>query len=122
MAHPGDMLLACLGCAVVGVLVSLPSRRLFGDYLAIITLFFGQIFYNLVGNLSITNGPNGLTDLDPLGFFGLHIATVRAYYYVALVLFTVVVSVLWLINHSRTGGRGARCARTRWPRSSWACR
>jgi ABC-type branched-subunit amino acid transport system permease subunit len=100
---PATMLLACLGCAVVGVLVSLPSRRLFGDYLAIITLFFGQIFYNLVGNLSITNGPNGLTDLDPLGFFGLHINTVRGYFYVALVLFTVVVSVLWLINHSRTG-------------------
>ena len=100
---PATMVLACLGCAVVGVLVSLPSRRLFGDYLAIITLFFGQIFYNLVGNLSITNGPNGLTDLDPLGFFGLHINTVRAYFYVALVLFTVVVSVLWLVNHSRTG-------------------
>ena len=118
---PATMLLACLGCAVVGVLVSLPSRRLFGDYLAIITLFFGQIFYNLVGNLSITNGPNGLTDLDPLGFFGLHINTVRSYFYVALVLFTVVVSVLWLINHSRTGRRGPRCARTRWPPSSWAC-
>src|SRR5207253_385356 len=37
---PATMLLAALGCAVVGVLVSLPSRRLFGDYLAIITLFF----------------------------------------------------------------------------------
>jgi branched-chain amino acid transport system permease protein len=100
---PATMLLAALGCAVVGILVSLPSRRLFGDYLAIITLFFGQIFYNLVGNLSMTNGPNGLTNLDPLGFFGLHITTVRQYFYVALVLFVVVVSVLWLLNHSRTG-------------------
>ncbi len=100
---PATMAIACLGCAIVGILVSLPSRRLFGDYLAIITLFFGQIFYNLVGNLSITNGQNGLTNLDPLGFFGLHITNVRRYYYVALVVFTVVVIVLWLINHSRTG-------------------
>src|SRR5262249_18613564 len=59
------MAVATLLCAVVGVLVGLPSRRLLGDYLAIITLFFGQIFYNLVGNLDQTNGPNGLTNLDP---------------------------------------------------------
>ena len=111
-----------VGCAIVGILVSLPSRRLFGDYLAIITLFFGQIFYNLVGNLSITNGQNGLTNLDPLGFFGLHITNVRRYYYVALVVFTVVVIVLWLINHSRTGRAWRRCARTRWLHSSSACR
>jgi ABC-type branched-subunit amino acid transport system permease subunit len=97
------MVVVGLGCAVVGMLVSLPSRRLFGDYLAIITLFFGQIFYNLVGNLSLTNGQNGMTNLDPLDFFGFHITTVRQYFYVALVLFTVVTCVLWLINHSRTG-------------------
>jgi branched-chain amino acid transport system permease protein len=97
------MAIACLGCAFVGILVSLPSRRLFGDYLAIITLFFGQIFYNLVGNLNATNGPNGITNLDPLGFFGLHINTVRQYYYVALAVFVAVVVVLWLVNQSRTG-------------------
>jgi branched-chain amino acid transport system permease protein len=97
------MAIATVGCAIVGLLVGLPSRRLLGDYLAIITLFFGQIFYNVVGNLSITNGPNGLTNLDPLSFFGLQITNVRGYYYVALVLFTLVVVVLWLVNHSRTG-------------------
>jgi branched-chain amino acid transport system permease protein len=101
---PATIVVVCIGCAVVGVLVSIPSRRLFGDYLAIITLFFGQIFYNVAGNwTTITNGQNGLTNLDPLDFFGLHITTVRRYYYVALVLFTVVVIILWLINHSRTG-------------------
>src|SRR5262249_56187794 len=71
--------------------------------LAIITLFFGQIFYNLVGNLDQTNGPNGLTNLDPLSFFGFDISNVRRYYYVALVVFTLVVVVLWLISNSRTG-------------------
>jgi len=97
------MVVVGFGCAIVGILVSLPSRRLFGDYLAIITLFFGQIFYNLVGNLSLTNGQNGMTNLDPLNFFGFHITTVRQYFYVALILFTVVTCVLWLVNNSRTG-------------------
>ena len=97
------MAIATVGCAIVGLFVGLPSRRLLGDYLAIVTLFFGQIFYNVVGNLSITNGPNGLTNLDPLSFFGYQINSVRAYYYVALVLFVLVVVVLWLVNHSRTG-------------------
>ena len=100
---PATMAVAMVGCAVVGLLVGLPSRRLLGDYLAIITLFFGQIFFNVVGNLSITNGPNGLTNLDPLSFFGLRIDNVRGYYYVALIMFALVVVVLWLVNHSRTG-------------------
>ena len=100
---PATMAVAAFGCAIVGVLVSLPSRRLVGDYLAIITLFFGQIFYNLVGNLASTNGQNGMTNLDPLDFFGYHINSVRQYYYVALVAFTLVVIVLWLINNARTG-------------------
>ncbi len=97
------MAVATLGCALVGLVVGLPSRRLLGDYLAIITLFFGQIFFNVVGNLNITNGPNGLTDLDPLSFLGYHITDVRGYYYVALILFTLVVVVLWLLSNSRTG-------------------
>jgi branched-chain amino acid transport system permease protein len=97
------MAIATVGCAIVGLFVGLPSRRLLGDYLAIVTLFFGQIFYNVVGNLSITNGPNGMINLDPLRFFGYRITSVRQYYYVALVLFVFVVVVLWLVNHSRTG-------------------
>src|SRR5262249_25687883 len=42
------MAIATAGCAIVGLFVGLPSRRLLGDYLAIVTLFFGQIFYNVV--------------------------------------------------------------------------
>jgi branched-chain amino acid transport system permease protein len=99
----GTMALVVVAAAVLGVLVGLPSRRLVGDYLAIVTLFFGQIFFNLANNLSLTNGPNGLTNLDPLSFFGYHVTTVRAYFYVALIIFTLVAVVLWLVNNSRTG-------------------
>lgn len=99
----GTMALIVVAAALLGVLVGLPSRRLVGDYLAIVTLFFGQIFFNVANNLSLTHGPNGLTNLDPLSFFGYHVTTVRAYFYTALVLFTVIAVVLWLVSNSRTG-------------------
>jgi ABC-type branched-subunit amino acid transport system permease subunit len=102
-------------CALLGLLVGLPSRRLLGDYLAIVTLFFGQIFYVLVSNsdritlpwndqpTDITGGPNGIADLDNMSFFGLEISSVRGYFYLALIAFTVVISCLWLLNNSRPG-------------------
>ncbi len=64
------------------MLLGLPSRRLVGDYLAIVTLFFLQIFVVLTNNADritlpwidsptdFTGGPNGITDLDPLRLFG----------------------------------------------------
>ena len=67
---------------MVGLLLGLPSRRLLGDYLAIVTLFFGQAFVTFVTNgnrltllghsraVDLTSGPNGISDLDPLNFFG----------------------------------------------------
>ena len=104
-----------LACAALGLFVGLPSRRLRGDYLAIVTLFFAQIFYVLVNNADritlpwkshptdITGGPNGIAGIDNLSFLGIHVTSVRGYYYVALVIFTVVVAALWLVNNSRTG-------------------
>ncbi len=102
-------------CAALGLFVGLPSRRLRGDYLAIVTLFFAQIFYVLVNNADritlpwkshptdITGGPNGIAGIDNLSFLGIHVTSVRGYYYIALVIFTVVVAALWLVNNSRTG-------------------
>ncbi len=63
--------------ALLGFLLGLPSRRLIGDYLAIVTLFFAQIFVVLTTNADritlpwndsptdFTGGPNGIADLDP---------------------------------------------------------
>ncbi len=64
--------------AVVGLLVGLPSWRLTGDYLAIVTLFFFQLFITVTTNgddlfgRNITGGSNGIggLDVDPLSFFG----------------------------------------------------
>src|SRR6185437_3780399 len=49
------------GAAILGLLVGLPSRRLIGDYLAIVTLFFGEAFLEFTTNVAAgtLGGPNG---------------------------------------------------------------
>jgi branched-chain amino acid transport system permease protein len=101
---------------VVGWLVGLPSWRLTGDYLAIVTLFFFQIFLTFTNNgddvlgRSITNGPNGILDVDELEVFGRTLPRTTSegqfsisYLYVALAFFVLVYVALRLLNDSRTG-------------------
>jgi len=92
-----------------GILLGAPTLRLRGDYLAIVTLGFGEIIRVFLNNLdhpvNITNGPKGLSQIDSLSFFGLdlgrtldiggyEINSVSLYYYMflALVLFSVLIS------------------------------
>jgi branched-chain amino acid transport system permease protein len=92
-----------------GVLLGAPTLRLRGDYLAIVTLGFGEIIRVFMNNLdhpvNITNGPKGLGQIDSLHFFGLNlgktvtvagfdVASVSLYYYLflGLVLFSVLIS------------------------------
>jgi ABC-type branched-subunit amino acid transport system permease subunit len=108
--------------ALIGLLLALPSRRLVGDYLAIVTLFFGQIFYVVAtqgyrvsflglnkdlgfdrANWDLTGGPNGIANVDRFGAFGLTASSERAYFYVTLVAVVVVFAALSLANRSRTG-------------------
>jgi ABC-type branched-subunit amino acid transport system permease subunit len=89
--------------AVGGYILGLPSRRLVGDYLAIVTLFFLQIFLVVVLNSRFTRGPNGISDIDPLTFFGREITSLDGYFYVGVAAFVLVVGVLYLVNQSRTG-------------------
>ncbi len=102
------------GTAVVGLLIGLTSWRLQGDYLAIVTLFMLEIFGNLTvnvdrikwpgfGHLALTNGPNGILSIDSYNVFGLKIAGIRGYYFLALVAFAIVAVALWFLNESRTG-------------------
>jgi branched-chain amino acid transport system permease protein len=101
--------------ALLGLLLGLPSWRLVGDYLAIVTLFFFQIFLTVVNNGQriqlpfkkleggLTRGPNGISDVDPLNFFGWHLNSLREYFWLALGTFVVVIGALYLVNESRTG-------------------
>jgi branched-chain amino acid transport system permease protein len=68
------LLVGSIFAAIFGVIIGLPTLRLRGDYLAIVTLGFGEIVPQAVNNgdnwfgHNITNGPNGLTPIDGLGF------------------------------------------------------
>jgi branched-chain amino acid transport system permease protein len=70
--------------ALSGILIGAPTLRLRGDYLAIVTLGFGEITYLLLINLdrpiNITGGPSGIVTIDPPAFFGW-VATRNGHYY-----------------------------------------
>jgi branched-chain amino acid transport system permease protein len=93
---------------IFGILLGAPTLKLRGDYLAIVTLGFGEIIRVFLNNLdqpvNITNGPKGLNQIDsihffnqnlgrPMEVFGFEIASVSLYYYLflALVLFSVLI-------------------------------
>jgi branched-chain amino acid transport system permease protein len=76
------LVLAGVLTAATGIIIGLPTLRLRGDYLAIVTLGFGEILPQIARNgdnlfgtgFNLTNGPNGITPLDPIGF-GNHISS-----------------------------------------------
>jgi branched-chain amino acid transport system permease protein len=101
--------------ALLGFLVALPSRRLVGDYLAIVTLFFGQFFVTVYQNgnhisvlgltrgYDVTGGPNGIPNVDNFDLGGLKISSLQGYFYTALVIFLLALFVVYLVDQSRTG-------------------
>ena len=110
-----------LGAALAagfGVLLGAPTLKLRGDYLAIVTLGFGEIIRIFLNNLdhpvNITNGPKGLNQIDSIHFFGFNLgkpltiggfelASVTLYYYLFLVLAVVSVIICHRLELSRIG-------------------
>ncbi|MBV9685083.1 MAG: branched-chain amino acid ABC transporter permease, partial [Solirubrobacterales bacterium] len=97
--------LVMIGAAILGLLVGLPSRRLIGDYLAIVTLFFGEAFVEFTNNVapSKLGGPNGIFALDPLHGAHVQITTPTGYFLVLLGLLVVSMAVLHMLDTSRMG-------------------
>jgi branched-chain amino acid transport system permease protein len=110
--------LAALLAGVLGVLLGAPTLRLRGDYLAIVTLGFGEIIRVFLNNLdhpvNITNGPKGLGQIDSIKFFGFDlgkklnlfgydISSVTLYYYLFLALVVVSVVICHRLELSRIG-------------------
>jgi branched-chain amino acid transport system permease protein len=101
--------------ALLGFLIGLPSWRLSGDYLAIVTLFAYQIFLSIVTNghdifnQNVTGGVNGISNLDSFDLFGWEFPVSHEgifnsdYVYIALAVLVVVFVALFLVNHSRIG-------------------
>lgn len=110
--------LALLLATITGVLLGIPVLKLRGDYLAIVTLGFGEIIRIFLNNLdhpyNITNGPKGITQIDSIKLFGLdlgrpltiggyEIASVSLYYYLFLLLVIITVFVCYRLQDSRIG-------------------
>jgi len=78
--------------SVAGFLLAVPALRLRGDYLAIVTLGFGEITRLILNNWdSVTRGPNGISGIAPPVIMSVSLGKLSFYYY--LVLFFVIVTV-----------------------------
>jgi len=119
--HSSIWLVVPLGAgiaAVFGVLLGTPVLRLRGDYLAIVTLGFGEIIRIFLNNLNspinLTNGPQGISNIDPvriggvdfsksLEIAGFTIPSVTLYYYLFLLLTIGVIIISIRLQSSRVG-------------------
>ena len=103
---------------LAGLVLGAPTLKLRGDYLAIVTLGFGEIVRVFLNNLdapvNITNGPKGITGIDDISMFGIHFGhtqhlfglefpKVTNYYYLFLVLVLFAVLICHRLERSRIG-------------------
>jgi branched-chain amino acid transport system permease protein len=103
---------------IFGVLLGAPTLKLRGDYLAIVTLGFGEIVRIFMNNLdrpiNITNGPQGINLVDPIRFgefsltkkheiFGVTFTDLHQYYYLFLILTLAVIFICMRLQDSRIG-------------------
>jgi branched-chain amino acid transport system permease protein len=116
--------LAALVAGFFGALLGAPTLKLRGDYLAIVTLGFGEIIRIFMNNLNepinFTNGPQGINLIDPIRIFGVSLGgepgsranvivggfsmpSVNAYYFLFLFLCIAIVFVTTRLQHSRLG-------------------
>jgi branched-chain amino acid transport system permease protein len=101
-----------------GVMLGAPTLKLRGDYLAIVTLGFGEIIRVFLNNLeyplNITNGPRGIGQIDPINIFGFNLGesgevfgfmlpSVSRYYYLFLTLVVLSVIICYRLENSRIG-------------------
>jgi len=125
--HLSVWVIVPLGAALAGlfgVILGAPTLKLRGDYLAIVTLGFGEIIRIFMNNLNapvnITNGPQGINLIEPIRIFGVSLAgergsnatvhfagfalpSVNAYYFLFLALCIAIIFITVRLQHSRLG-------------------
>jgi ABC-type branched-subunit amino acid transport system permease subunit len=94
-----------LAGGLLGMLIGLIALRLEGDYLAIVTLFVGQAFVEVVNNVDpgTLGGVNGIFSIDSLHGLSGNVSSPRGYYLVALIVIIGLAAILHLLDTSRTG-------------------
>ncbi|MCE1178639.1 MAG: branched-chain amino acid ABC transporter permease [Micrococcales bacterium] len=114
------MLIGAIVASIFGLIIGSPTLRVSGDYLAIVTLAFGEIFrlamFNLDGNNGpkLTNGPNGIPGIPDLqigsfnfgdthNVFGIPLGRFSNYYFILLLLIGFIILVFTRLNNSRIG-------------------
>ena len=112
------LVLCVLATALSGVLIGAPTLRVKGDYLAIVTLGFGEIAYILFINLdrpiNITNGVNGMLGVDPprlfgftvgqpLDVMGLPLNRTTQFYYLILLFTMAITFFVYQLRNSHVG-------------------
>ncbi len=108
------IIVAVLAAAIAGAIIGLPTLRLRGDYIAIVTLAFGEIIGRIVingdeitiGPYKLTNGRQGITPIDKIDLPGIERFTslnLRPWYWLALALVLVALFVNIRLRDSRLG-------------------
>ena len=92
---------------IFGLILGFPVLRLRGDYLAIVTLGFGEIVRLALQNwTSLTGGPKGIDSIPRPGFFGMELNLDQSTYYIyylALLGVIITIGVIWRLKNSRVG-------------------
>jgi branched-chain amino acid transport system permease protein len=109
------LLVAILFTSLAGIIIGLPTLRLRGDYIAIVTLAFGEIIHDVAVNginihigahATLTAGRQGITPIDPISLPGGHPfnpLNLRPWYWVALAMVALVLFVNVRLRDSRLG-------------------
>lgn len=101
------LIIGGIAAAITGVIIGVPVLRVKGDYLAIVTLGFGEIirivFNNLDRPVNITNGAMGLISITPPKIFGFEFMYPSQFYYIVLTILVITVFAVRRLEYSKLG-------------------
>ncbi|NNM71784.1 branched-chain amino acid ABC transporter permease [Enterovirga aerilata] len=105
---------AAVVATIFGFLLGLPSMRTKDSYLALVTIAFGVVIHQLLNNLEVTGGPNGLVGIpapelfghsfaSPLAVLGYELPSQANFYYLSAVLVLIAIVFAGRLHDSRVG-------------------
>ena len=98
------LLVAALAGMITGILLGIPVLKLRGDYLAIVTLGFGEIIRIIINNVDwLTGGPQGIAKLDKASIAGIEIARPVEIYWLLLAVVFITAILVWRMERSILG-------------------